>query len=182
MHVCLNYSLSSLCPEAQGNTHTYSHTPLRSINAMRQTLGEVRGGGKRPHAVRHAHTHTYTHSHTHTATGTEPETQRLPVNLCAGRHADTPAYGNTNTGLYLGTRVPQTSPQHTHRHLHVETRIHSQPILCSPSSGNATSKGILQEPGCGSGIIGAQLVPTLPPCGYRGTVPRPQGWNAGQWG
>ena len=162
------------------HTHIFTHTP--QINQRHET-DTRRSAWRRKETTRsQTRTHTYTHSHTHTATGTEPETQRLPVNLCAGRHADTPAYGNTNTGLYLGTRVPQTSPQHTHRHLHVETRIHSQPILCSPSSGNATSKGILQEPGCGSGIIGAQLVPTLPPCGYRGTVPRPQGWNAGQWG
>ena len=71
-------------------------------------------GAERDHTQSDTHTHTHTHTLTHTATGTEPEAQRLQVNLCAGRHADTPVYGNTNTGLSLGTRVPQTSPQHTH--------------------------------------------------------------------
>lgn len=63
MHARLTI-LSALCPEAQGNTHIFTHTP-RSISAItkqRQTHQRGAGGRRRPHAVRHYLVSTITHT------------------------------------------------------------------------------------------------------------------------
>ena len=133
MHAHLNYSLF-IVPRGPGkHTHIFTHTPQIDQRHHKAKTDTLRSTWRQKETTcSQTRTLLGTITHTHSDTSTEPETQRPQVNMGAGRHADASTYRNTNTALYLGTRVPLTSPQHTQALTQLKQTYTRSPSCAAP--------------------------------------------------